>query len=174
MREFLLLVAVGVGAVMLSRSVLAGAQGDDVMGDKSLPRGIRNHNPLNIEDTAKRDPWLGLDEPRNDGRYLRFQHPVYSYRAGAKVLASYRKRGITTLAGIIESWAPDLENNTAAYIASVSTRTGIGATEQVPLNVAAVSKLFQAMAIHECGAAWAGHDSLSIDNITSGVKMGLN
>lgn len=86
-----------------------------------LPRGIRNNNPGNIE-YNRSVQWVG--QVGSDGRFIIFSDPVYGIRAMARILASYRARGIVTVEKIIETWAPPHENNTAAYIQFVEQRTG--------------------------------------------------
>ena len=45
---------------------------------KSLPRGIRNHNPGNIKlGTA----WDGLSDEQNDDVFCQFKEPVWGLRA---------------------------------------------------------------------------------------------
>ena len=66
---------------------------------RALPRGIRNHNPLNIRlNPANR--WQGRIEPeRNtDGAFEQFEGPVWGLRAGAVLIIAvwldtlYKKR----------------------------------------------------------------------------------
>jgi len=84
----------------------------------ALPRGIRNHNPLNIEAGAN---WVGLDPRRTDERFAVFTDPAYGIRAAARVLQTYAERhAINTIAGVIARWAPDAENPTGAYVTAVS------------------------------------------------------
>lgn len=83
------------------------------------PRGIRNHNPGNIEYNGTR--WLGMDDPPHDGRFIRFTEPVYGIRALARVLGTYyQQHGLDTVRGLINRWAPDHENDTNAYVAHVA------------------------------------------------------
>lgn len=110
------------------------------------PRGIRNNNPLNIE---QGENWNGLAEVQTDSRFCVFTDPRFGYRAAARILKSYKNRGVETLAQIISTWAPAGENNTAAYIASVSQKTEISADSVV--SVDQYPALFAAMTIHENG-----------------------
>ena len=51
---------------------------------------------------------------------------AYGYRAMLKLLTNYaRLHGCRTIRTIISRWAPPSENNTEAYIATVSRLTGI-------------------------------------------------
>lgn len=85
------------------------------------PRGIRNHNPGNIEDNTA---FLGM--AGSDGRFAIFESPFYGLRAMARQLKLYRDRdGINTVAGIVSKWAPPSENDTDNYIRFVSERAGV-------------------------------------------------
>ncbi|TVZ37687.1 hypothetical protein P886_2030 [Alteromonadaceae bacterium 2753L.S.0a.02] len=109
--------------------LLAIAGAVAMYGVKKMARGIRNKNPLNIERTG--DQWLGMADDQNDSRFVVFEHEVYGIRAAARILKSYSQRGIDTLAEIISTWAPSHENDTGAYIATVSSKSGIAATDYV-------------------------------------------
>ena len=88
----------------------------------SKPRGIRNNNPLNIEDTG--ESWLG--KVGNDGRFMVFETAGHGLRAGARILRTYRhKYGIKTIKDILNRFAPPSENNTQNYINFVSDKTGL-------------------------------------------------
>lgn len=123
---------------------------------KQLPRGIRNHNPGNIEDDRK-TPWQGLADPRNDGRFLRFASAPFGIRALARTLIVYQDKrrspdgsAIDTVREIISRWAPPVENDTGAYINHVAARLGVGADDPVDLHRHAVLKpLVCAIIAHE-------------------------
>lgn len=83
------------------------------------PRGIRNNNPLNIRQSTT--AWLGLAAQQRDTEFCTFDSPEYGIRAAARILSTYQERyGINTLSGVIHRWAPPSENDTSAYVASVS------------------------------------------------------
>lgn len=96
-------------------------------------RGLRNNNPGNIRRTSS-VVWHGavqqLDGSRDDS-FVQFQAPEYGIRAIARILANYAKRGIVTVESIIGTWAPPIENDTNAYIASVQAHTGWPTTRRV-------------------------------------------
>ncbi len=121
-------------------------------GAWKLTRGLRNNNPGNIRDDG-RTPWLGLDNPRGDGAFLRFVSPEYGIRALARLLLAYQDRhGINTIRGIISRYAPASENDTAAYIASVSQH--VGASPDAPLdlhNPGTLRAIIEAIIRHENG-----------------------
>lgn len=89
---------------------------------KKLPRGLRNHNPLNIVNTAQQ--WCG--QVGHDGRFCIFESDEYGYRAAFRLLRTYNKKySIYTVRRIIERWAPSSENDTIAYIKRVCDYTGL-------------------------------------------------
>jgi hypothetical protein len=113
--------------------------------DGNLPRGLRNNNPLNIEagDFTKGQPgFVG-----SDGRFARFETPDQGIAAASKLLDTYEsKYGLNTPAGIIGRWAPQGENNSAAYAAAVAKKLGIGPNDPItpemrPRLIAAMSEV---------------------------------
>lgn len=92
--------------------------------DMSLPRGLRNNNPLNIEAgpfTQGQEGFVG-----SDGRFARFEKPEQGINAANKLLDVYQnKHGLNTVRGIIGRWAPAGENDTRGYVNSVAARLGI-------------------------------------------------
>ena len=116
-------------------------------GNKKLPRGYRNNNPLNIRKTDTR--WQGQKEG-NDKAFCTFENLVYGWRAALKILMiSYRKRGLKTIAEIIKHWAPDNENDTEAYMQYVVKQTGIPPNQK--LKMADYQNVVKAMARFENG-----------------------
>ena len=91
-----------------------------------LPRGIRNHNPLNIRRNGK-DQWKGLADYQQDAAFCQFKSLEFGWRAAFYLLTRtyYHKYRLYTIRGIISKWAPPSENKTEAYIANVSALTGI-------------------------------------------------
>ncbi|MBO6125050.1 MAG: hypothetical protein J6P55_04220 [Bacteroidaceae bacterium] len=92
-------------------------------------RGIRNNNPLNIRLSS--DKWQGQVLPQRgsgEGAFCQFEKMEYGWRAAFVILCKtyYGKRGLKTIRAIVSRWAPNNENNTAAYIRHVSDYTGIG------------------------------------------------
>lgn len=67
-----------------------------------------------------------------------------------KLLTTYHNRGKRTVTDIISTWAPSSENNTSAYISSVSDQMGVSADEPLDWPSDAVP-LIQAIAYHENG-----------------------
>lgn len=119
---------------------------------KQLPRGIRNHNPGNVE--RGKDRWLGMSADQSaDTRFLVFDTPEAGIRALMRILINYQERhGIKTLREAINRWAPPGENNSTAYVQHVSRLTGFDPDEPLDfldreINVA----LARAIVRHENG-----------------------
>ena len=110
----------------------------------NLPRNLRNNNPGNIEygDFAKKHGATG-----SDGRFAIFPTLQAGQDAQASLLMGYMAQGNNTISKIVSKWAPGSENNTGAYIADVSNKTGIDANSV--LDTAQLGKVRQAMADHE-------------------------
>ena len=108
------------------------------------PRGIRNHNPLNIRIGNK---WKGLKTPNTDGAFDQFISVYWGYRAAFVILRNYINRyKCNTVAKIIARWAPSKENNTDAYIKTVCKKTGFKPDTVIKPQYEDLSKLVYAMA----------------------------
>ena len=121
------------------------------------PRGIRNHNPLNIRRTAT-DQRKGLAEAQTDRAFCQFKSLEYGWRAAFYLLTRtyYHKHRLYTIRTIIRRWAPESENNTEAYINNVSKLTGIQPDEPLGIPSEQPSRwmaLGAAMAIQENGTS---------------------
>ena len=119
-----------------------------------LPRGIRNHNPLNIR--RSKDQWKGMTEAQTDRAFVQFKSLEYGWRAAFYLLTRtyYHKYRLYTIRGIISRWAPESENNTSAYIENVSRLTGIDSDEPIGIPAEQPSRWMMvgvAMAIQENG-----------------------
>lgn len=92
-------------------------------------RGYRNRNPGNI-DWSERNGWLGQvgrEQTGNPPRFAVFETHEHGIRALARLLQSYQTRHkLNTVAGIINRWAPPVENVTSAYVAFVAKAAGVG------------------------------------------------
>lgn len=119
---------------------------------KRIPRGIRNHNPGNIEHSTSK--WQGLAAVQTDGRFATFRSPEYGIRAIARVLITYyKKHELDTVAGIINRWAPPVENNTRAYIEHVANRIGVGIDDPIDVTDPYIMyHLIEAIIKHENGS----------------------
>jgi len=141
------------------------------MSEKKLPRGIRNHNPGNIE---WGDPWQGLRpvNERSDPRFCQFVSPAYGIRAIARTLITYQdKHKIRSVADAISRWAPPVENNTGAYVRAV--QHAVGGDEVDMHEYHSLRPLVEAIIRHENGVgplktANTWYDSEVIDE---GLRM---
>lgn len=94
------------------------------MKKNELPRGLRNNNPGNIRRNS--DVFQGEVNPSHDKDFKQFKSMAYGYRAVFKILSNYhRVYKLTTIRKMISRWAPENENNTAAYVSLVSIYAGI-------------------------------------------------
>lgn len=119
--------------------------------DLKATRGWRNRNPGNIEH-APTNKWQGLSDPPTDGRFCRFVGHEYGLRALAVLLITYQDRhGLRTPRDIIARWAPPAENDTAAYLAAVARRMGVGPDDPLDLHRHDhLRPLVEAIVAHEC------------------------
>jgi len=128
---------------------------------KDLPHGIRINNPFNLIHTSI--PWRGKIEPV--GRFEAFNDPIFGLRAGLRdVWNDYRIDGKETIRELINEFAPPIENNTSAYVKSVSDFMGHGPDK--PLNFPSQLALFaRAIIRHENGASYVNYYSSDQLNI---------
>lgn len=118
----------------------------------TLPRGLRNKNPLNIKKSENR--WKGKVTPSTDKVFEQFEHPLWGIRAAFIIVRTYlsSKYRCKTVADVISRFAPSSENNTAAYVRAVCQRSGISPTELLHFNDKdQMCRLLYAMAWHENG-----------------------
>ena len=92
----------------------------DMRTNDRLPRGYRNNNPLNIRYSTF-NAWKGKVLLNTDKgmTFEQFITMPYGYRAALYLLRKYIRKGANNIAAIIGRWAPENENNTAAYIQHV-------------------------------------------------------
>lgn len=128
---------------------------------KGKARGLRNNNPGNIR---WGDNWQGLYVPsvRTDRDFCQFVDIKYGIRALLIILFNYKNKagirgvggpGIDTIREIIMRWAPPVENDTDAYIASVAKAVGVSDTTPIDLyNINIARSLIKAIIKHENGS----------------------
>ena len=120
----------------------------------SIPRGIRNNNPLNIR--RSKDKWKGMRAVQSDAQFCQFESLEWGWRAAFYLLTRtyYHKYRLFTIRAIVTKWAPAIENNTKAYIANVSRLTGIGPDKPIGIPSERPARWMMvgvAMAIQENG-----------------------
>ncbi|WP_415721586.1 virion protein [Photobacterium ganghwense] len=119
-------------------------------------RGIRNNNPLNIE-YSTRNNWRG--QIGSDGRFSIFENDKWGFRAAARILRSYQKRGINTIHGIVYTFAPSHENNSNHYANMVAKWTGYGKNDRLDMNDDhTATEIIKAMARMEVGKKYSYHE----------------
>ena len=108
------------GATAAQTTLQTGAQ----------PRGIRNNNPLNIEAGSFTSGQPGFTG--SDGRYAKFETPEHGLAAADKLLVSYASKGINTIGGIVNRWAPPGDNNpTSTYAGFVAKELGVDPDQNI-------------------------------------------
>lgn len=103
------------------------------------PRGLRNHNPLNIRHTSH-NFWQG--QVGNDGTFCLFLNNAWGYRAAFRLLHTYnRKYHAYSVREIISRWAPASDgNNTAAYIHRVCELARLKETDIIVFGSSDIQK----------------------------------
>jgi len=150
---FALATAIGLAAFLVPRRVLASAtvEGETpvtIDPKDTRPRGIRNNNPTNIEDS--KIPWRG--RVGNDGRYVVFDTAINGLRAGyLEIWDSIVRDGDDTIRTLIRQWAPPIENLTGAYQNSVRAQTGIANIDTKLNYLRDATPLLKAIVQHENG-----------------------
>lgn len=101
------------------------------MPPRSSIIGQRINNPFNIRQYDQ--GFVG--ETGQDSGFVTFQDPMYGVRAADKVLTTYgEKRGINTIRGLINRFAPPSENETMSYINYISGELGIDPDAEIDLS----------------------------------------
>lgn len=113
--------------------------------DKNNALGFRNHNPGNLRSAS--------NSTGTSGGFSTFANDDDGLAAMARQLMLYGDRGNNTLDSVIHTYAPRNENDTKAYIDSVSGSTGYAAQQRVNLHDPETLKsIMAAMIKHENGA----------------------
>lgn len=117
---------------------------------KTIPRGIRNNNPLNIRIG---NTWLGERNNPTDKAFEEFVSIEYGYRAAFCILRRYiRRYHKCTITAIVSTWAPASENNTQRYIDFVAAKMKISPVDVIDYgNKDQMTQLVAAMQLMECG-----------------------
>lgn len=131
---------------------------------QSLPRGLRNNNPGNIEDGGFAKGLPGYKG--SDGRFAVFDTIESGEGAQRALLQSYGRRGLNTVEGVVGRWAPSSENDTAGYARFVSNRMGVDPRAPLDMNdTATLDRLRLAMAEQENGQG--GVEGLSDEQLVA-------
>jgi len=143
-----------------------------------LPRGIRNHNPGNIERDGTR--WQGMARVQSDARFVVFSGAKWGIRTIARILITYQDRRravdgsrIDTVRKFISRWAPPSENDTDAYARTVARALGVG-PDDAGIDVYdydTMLELVRAIVRFENGVAPEATDWYPIDTYVSGLRL---
>ncbi|WP_353407991.1 structural protein [Pseudoteredinibacter isoporae] len=151
-----------------SGAAAPASTGTGTVGNDSMARGIRNHNPGNIRHG---DNWQGMSDTQTDDAFIQFIAPEWGLRAMARVLNNYRAiHGLNDVAGIISRWAPpfneagEFENDTDAYISHVAGELGVSAFEHLPESM--LPELMKAIIKHENNNIQPYSDALILQGIS--------
>lgn len=116
-----------------------------------LPIGLRNNNPGNLRPTGEK--WQG--QTGVAGGFMKFDTMQNGVRAFIVELHTDMRNGKNTLRKRVGEYAPSSENNTAAYLDSMSKFTGLKPDEPIPATKEMAIKLFKFHARIENGAVAA-------------------
>lgn len=116
------------------------------IGRSDLPLGLRNNNPGDFRTGIA---WQGI--VGDESGFLTFADITYGLRALALDLMNNIKKGVDSIRLFITKYAPPSENDTAGYIASVSSQTGIDPDEQLGTDQDTIHSLMRAIIRKEIG-----------------------
>lgn len=139
---------------------------------KTLPRGLRAHNPGNLRRTGD-SQWQGMAPVQSDPEFVVFGEARWGIRALATVLKTYQKRHrLNTVAKIVRRWAPPSENDTDAYTRAVSAQVGVRADEPIDvLQWETMRRLVIAITIHENGFCPYSAETIAAGLVAAGLEM---
>jgi len=134
----------------IGQTVTGWFGGDDTAGLPAgeLKRGERNNNPGNLNFVGQR----GAELEGPGGRFAKFRTAYDGLEAMAKQLLRYASRGINSVEGIISTWAPGNENDTASYIKAITSSLGVSPDAALNMqNPQVLSQLMNGIIHHENG-----------------------
>lgn len=145
-------------------SIQRGEQGGNApVAGGARSRAERNNNPGNLEFRGQ----AGATPEEGSGRFAKFGTAAEGVSALARQLQRYSSRGLDTLDEIITKYAPAGENDTQAYIDTLSKRLGVSPKEKLDLsNPGTLSELIKGISRHESGS-----DFLTNQDVLSGINM---
>lgn len=137
---------------------------------EKLARGLRNNNPGNIRKSASTQ-WTGERIGGDaDPAFEVFTEMKYGVRAAAVLFRNYQRLyGLDTVRQLIMRWAPPNENDTAAYIAAVTSRMNTDPDSYQDLSDrATLEALLRAVFRQENGIA---ADTIPDSVMTEGIAL---
>lgn len=127
----------------------------------SSPLGVRQNNPGNIRQ------WAGAGSANG---FAVFPSVMAGMVAMRDNLLAYARRGLDTVSSIISRWAPSSENNTGAYITSLSKMLGVNPNAHLNMrDPNTLAKLMQGITRIE-----QGYNPYSADTYERAVRMGTS
>ena len=136
-----------------------------------LPLGLRNNNPGNLRLTNI--AWQGkIPNVENTGKgYEQFVNVHYGLRAMLKDLINDINKGKNTIKLLISEYAPKSDNNdTDAYIESVSTTLGVSPAEKLTqINSTFLLRLSRAILKVELGQKY--HNLITDSDIVKSITL---
>ncbi len=137
------------------------------------------NNPGNLEKTKSGTPWQGEVTCTSEPRFACFTDIAHGYRAMFILLQNYITAGSNTITKMISKWAPPSDNNdTAAYISTVSKGSGIAPNAVINSNdIDSLAKIITQMSRVENGVAAkaaevAAGEQLAKERFAQYVKAG--
>jgi hypothetical protein len=118
-------------------------------GSGTVNIGLSDNNPGDIKFDGT--DWKG--SAGNDGTFVIFSDTTWGLRAVALDLTSKISRdGLNTITLIVNKYAPSSDSNdVGAYIASLVSDTGFGATQVLTADAQTLASLIRAVVNHEIG-----------------------
>jgi hypothetical protein len=144
-----------------------------------LPLGLRNNNPGNLRPLSGGQRWQGEIDPDLVNGFSRFQDVGYGLRAMiTDITGDIVLDGQNTIRKLVNVYAPASENDTQAYINSVSSYTGIGPDTLLTADWQTIQELIKAKMRVELGATnaakiSAGDISEAFSRLSAQVKAWL-
>lgn len=139
--------AAAVGLYLYSRTQSgqsALAYVSDVLGGFMTPRGIRNHNPGNIErssiawqgaltlDQVNANAAAHLEPSTWDATFVQFDTPASGVRAIGHVIRAKAARGLTSVDAIIRDYSTTDQD---AYVTNVAEAIGVDPAQEIDVSV---------------------------------------
>ena len=129
-----------------------------------MTRGERNANPGNVRHVPG-VTWQGQSPEQTDDAFVQFTDPIYGIRAIVRIMRSYKRKGLNTLAEAIDRWAPPNENNSDAYVIDVCQQCSIASDQVIDFDTI-MPQLVKAIIRHE-----NGEDIYSDDQINQAIAL---
>lgn len=136
------------------------------LNQPGLPRGLRNNNPGNLRDVGIN--WRGRIGADAAG-FTQFENIGYGLRALALDLGNDIGEGKNSIRLLIGEFAPPSENDTAAYIRTMSNATGFGADQRLSADAGTLQRLIRGILTVELGGNYAA--MITDPEINEGLQM---